>query len=118
MKNVIAELDKIAKYLETFEEPWAINLVYRIDKVAQNLEDDMNKGSKTANSDISKHVLDTYKEEMEYLTSKEGKIKELIKVQNTKNANEVYKALKSHFGKLNRKESVRFIKNVIKTIDK
>lgn len=119
MKNVIAELDKIAKYLETFEEPWAYSLVSRLDSLTQQIEDSNNKNSsKTASSDISRNVLDSYREEMVFLSSRENSLKELIEVQNTKNASEVYKALKTHFGKLNRKESLRFIKNVLKTIDK
>jgi hypothetical protein len=39
LKKFIAELDKIAEYLETFDEPWAINLSYRIDSITQKMED-------------------------------------------------------------------------------
>ena len=117
MKNVIAELDKIAKYLETFDEPWAFHLAYRIDNVTQQIED-KGKRASTISSDISKNVLDSYREEMEFLSSKESKLKDLINLQKTKNANQLYKSLKDHFGKLNKKESIRFIKNVIKTLDK
>lgn len=113
MKNVIAELDRIAKYLEDFEEPWAYNLSYRIDNITQRIEENVKKESLKFSS-ISKSILEQYREELEFLSLKESNLKELIKSQNNKNANDVYKSLKNHFGKLGKVESIKFIKNVIK----
>lgn len=115
MKNVVAELDRIAKYLEDFEEPWAYNLCYRIDKISQAIEDSEKKEN-IKNSSISKSILDQYKDELEFLSSKESNLKELISFEKSKNASEVYKKLKVHFGKLSRDESINFIKKVIKTL--
>lgn len=117
MKNVIVELDKIAKYLEDFEEPWAYNLSYRIDKIAQTIED-TSKVASMKNSTISKSILEQYRDELEFLSSKESNLKELIVFEKNKNASEVYKKLKVHFGKLSRDESINFIKKVIKTLEK
>lgn len=117
MKNVIAELDRIAKYLEDFEEPWAYNLSYRIDKIAQTIEDTVKVASQK-NSSISKSILEQYRDELEFLSSKESNLKELIVFEKNKNASEVYKKLKVHFGKLSRNESINFIKKVIKTLEK
>lgn len=117
MKYVIAELDRIAKYLEDFEEPWALTLAYRIDNVTQQIEDEYKKEA-AGTQKISSNVLEQYKEDMEFLSSRENTLKDMISKQNTKNASEVYKALKIHFGKLNRKESIRFIKNVLKNTNK
>jgi hypothetical protein len=115
LKNVVAELDRIAKYLEDFEEPWAYNLCYRIDKISQAIEDSEKKEN-IKNSSISKSILDQYKDELEFLSSKESNLKELISFEKSKNASEVYKKLKVHFGKLSRDESINFIKKVIKTL--
>ena len=117
MKNVIAELDKIAKYLEDFEEPWAYHLSYRIDKIAQTIED-TDKVVNQKNSSISKSILEQYRDELEFLSLKESNLKELIVFEKNKNASEVYKKLKIHFGKLSRDESINFIKKVIKTLEK
>jgi hypothetical protein len=117
LKNVIAELDKIAKYLEDFEEPWAYHLSYRIDKIAQTIED-TDKVVNQKNSSISKSILEQYRDELEFLSLKESNLKELIVFEKNKNASEVYKKLKIHFGKLSRDESINFIKKVIKTLEK
>jgi ribosomal 50S subunit-associated protein YjgA (DUF615 family) len=117
LKNVIAELDRIAKYLEDFEEPWAYHLSYRIDKIAQTIEDS-NKILGNKKSSISKSILDQYKDELEFLSLKESNLKELIIFEKNKNASEVYRKLKVHFGKLSRDESINFIKKVIKTLEK
>lgn len=118
MKNVIAELDKIAALLENSNETWAVHLAYRIDNVTQSIENALKLSNDKKASTISKNVLEAYREDMEFLSSKENKLKELIKSHNTKDASKVYRTLKAHFGKLNRKESIRFIQNVIRTMEK
>lgn len=114
MKNVIAELDRIAKYVEDLEENWSIHIAYRIDRVSQHLED---THTGKIDNKISKSVLAHYKEDMEFLTQKESKLTKLIKDEKSRSANTVYKKIKDHFGKLDKKESMRFIKNVLKNID-
>ena len=115
MKKVIAELDRIAKYLETYDEPWAINLAYRIDIITQKIEDESDE---TRVLNVSKNVLESYKESIDFLSSHEEKLKELIKDQNTRNPIQVYKIIKNHFGNLKKEECIRFIKSVINNIDK
>jgi len=115
LKQIISELDKIAKYIEDFEEPWAFNLVWRLDKVAQQLFEFENK-DKSKISKISKRVLDQYMEKMVFLTQNNDKLKDLIKKSSVKEANGIYSLLKKHFGKLNRDESIEFIKNILKDL--
>ncbi|MDB4330296.1 hypothetical protein N9948_01095 [bacterium] len=119
MRYIIAELDRIAKNLEEFGEPWVHNLVFRIDNVTQKIEDNYNREKnfeKNKMANISKNVLDQYREDLEFLSNKESKLSEMIKSQNSKNASKVYTKIKEHFGKLDKKESIRFIKNIIKNM--
>jgi len=78
MKHLIAELDKICSYLESFEEPWAYPLVWRLEKVAQELQE-VNK--KTKISSISSNVLDQYLKKMTFLSKKNNMLKEIINRQ-------------------------------------
>jgi len=112
LKKIIAELDRIAQFIEDFEEPWAINLVWRLDKISQTLEEKGSVESKYAS--ISKSVLSQYKDKLLFLSENECKLTELIKSTNTKNATAIYNALKNDFGKLDKKDSIDYIKNVLK----
>ena len=116
MKNIIAELDRIAKYIEDIDEPWSHLISYRIDNVSQQIEEKAGESNKY--SKISKNVLEQYREDLEFLSSKESSLKEMIVKQNTKNADAVYKVLKNQFGNLNKKDSLRFIKSVINNKNK
>lgn len=115
MRNIIAELDKIAKYIEDFEEPWTYTIVWRLDKISQQLSDlDSSKNEKM--SKISKNILEQYMDNMTFLTKHEKKLTNLIKNHEEKNADAVYRSIKAHFGKLDKKESIEFIKNVLKKL--
>lgn len=102
MKNIIAELDKICNYIESFEEDWVYPVIWRIEKVATQL-DELHK-----NKDKAKKVLDKFVEK-----PKKIDVKELIRKQGNKNALVIYKNIKKHFGKLNRNEAIEFIKNIL-----
>ena len=115
MKKIIAELDKISQYIEDFGEPWAIHVVWQLDRIAQQLEE----GHKEQNikfSKISKNVLDQYMDKMAFLTENQPKLTKIIKEQNSKNATAIYKAMKNHFGNLDKKDSIEYITNVLKDI--
>lgn len=112
MKKIIAELDRIAQFIEDFEEPWAINLCWRIDRISQTLEEIGSVETKYAS--ISKNVLSQYQEKLLFLSENESKLTELIKSSNTKNATAIYNVLKKDFGNLDKKDSVDYIKNVLK----
>jgi predicted transcriptional regulator len=122
LKYIIAELDRIAKYLEDMEEPWALNLAYRVDNCTQQLEDKYSKviPSDSKLSSISKNVLEQYLEDMAYLSKKENNLTDMIKKQanDQENAEAVYNVMKNHFGKLGKKDSIRFIKKVLENLDK
>ena len=112
MKKIVAELDRIAQFIEDFEEPWAINLVWRLDKISQTLEEKGAVESKYAS--ISKSVLGQYKDKLLFLSENEDKLTDLIKNTNTKNASAIYNAIKNNFGSLDKKDSMNYIKNVLK----
>jgi len=38
VKILVAEIDKIAEYIEDLGEPWTFQIVWRLDKVAQELD--------------------------------------------------------------------------------
>jgi hypothetical protein len=118
LKSIIAEIDRLAKHVESFDEPWAFNIVWRLDRIAQQLQEKNEKNSKTASDDklskISKNILDQYMDDISFLSENEHKLTDLIRNQETKNASAVYSALKKHFGKLDRKDSINFIKNILK----
>lgn len=119
MKYVIAELDRIAKYLEDIEEPWALHLAYRVDNCTQQLEDKFKDQSAIEKylklSSVSKSVMDQYLEDLSFLSEKENKIIDLVKkhAKENKNADVVYGVMKKHFGKLNKKESIKFINKIL-----
>ena len=115
MKKIIAELDRIAQFIEDFEEPWAINIVWRIDKISQTLGEVGSVESKYAS--ISKNVLSQYKDKLLFLSENDSRFTELIKNSNTKNANAIYSVLKKDFGKLDKKDSIEYIKNVLNRKD-
>jgi len=104
LKNIIAELDNL----------WAFNIVYRLDRVAQLLSEYENRNNII--SKVGKKVLAQYLDKMEFLTRQSNKLTDLIKKSHTKNASEIYEAIKKHFGKLNRDESIEFIKNILKDL--
>jgi len=115
LKKIIAEIDRIAQYVESFEEPWAINIVWRLDKIAQALEEHNPNSEKKLNK-ISKNVLNQYIDKMSFLTENQPKLTKIIKEQNSKNAAAIYKAMHSHFGDLDKKDSIDYIKNILKSI--
>ena len=115
MKNIVAELDKISQYIEDFGEPWAINIVWRLDRIAQQLED-KNKSSEERLSKVSKNVLNQYMDKMAFLTENQPKLTKIIKEQNSKNAAAIYKVMSNDFGSLDKKDSIDYIKNVLKNI--
>lgn len=112
MKKIIAELDRIAQFIEDFDEPWAINIVWRIDKISQTLEEVGEVESKYAS--IGKNVLAQYKDKLLFLSENDSKLTDLIKCSNTKNAAAIYNDMKKDFGDLDKKDSIEYIKNVLK----
>ena len=73
MKKIIAELDKIAQYMDDIEENWAFNIVWRLDRVSQQLSEFGNKDIKNDRlSKIGKKVLGQYLDKMEFLTKQNG----------------------------------------------
>lgn len=115
MKKVIAELDKISQYIEEFGEPWAINIVWRLDKISQQLEE-KNIEVDANLTKISKSVLSQYMDKMAFLTENQPKLTKIIMEQNTKNAAAIYNAMKTHFGNLDKKDSIEYINNVLKNL--
>lgn len=115
MKKIVAEIDKISQYIEDFGEPWAIDIVWRLDKIAQQLEE-QNKSAENRLSKVSKNVLNQYMDKMAFLTENQPKLTKIIKEQNTKNAAAIYKAMSKDFGSLDKKDSIDYIKNVLKNI--
>lgn len=115
MKKVIAELDKISQNIEEFGEPWAINLVWRLDKISQHLEERYKEVDPNLTK-ISKSVLSQYMGKMSFLTENQPKLTKIIIEQNTKNAAAIYNAMKTHFGDLDKKDSIEYIKNVLKNL--
>ena len=115
MKIIIAEIDRISKYIEDFGEPWAINVVWQLDKIAQQLEE-KDKGSDTRLAKVSKNVLNQYIDKMAFLTENQPKLTKIIKDQNSKNAAAIYKAMETHFGSLHKKDSMDYINNVLKNM--
>ena len=114
MRKVIAKLDKIAGYLETFEEPWAIKLAYQIDSICDEIQEELRVKEGSPLNEISQSVLNQYKEKLAHLSEYEPILKKMIDDEKQKNASEVYSALKKHFGKLNRDEAIEFIKKALK----
>jgi len=115
LKHIIAELDRIAQYIEEIDEPWAINLVWRIDKVSQTLEEVGSKSYKF--SKISKNVLNQYKDTLLFLSENESNLNNLIRKSNLKSAEKIYSNLKENFGNLDKKDSIKYIKNVLKNLN-
>jgi len=115
LKKAIAELDKISQYIEDFGEPWAINLVWRLDRIAQQLEE-KNNTADVKLAKISKNVLNQYIDKMAFLTENQPILTKIIKDQNSKNASAIYKAMKTQFGNLDKKDSMDYINNVLKNI--
>jgi len=116
LKHLIAELDHISAYIEEFNEPWAINITWRIDRVAQELEEyaRIEKETNPQLSKISKKVLEQYLANIKFLSNNDSKLSSLILADKNKEASKVYKNLKKHFGNIGRKEAIIFIKNVLK----
>lgn len=113
MKRLVAELDNISAYIEERDEAWGVNITWRLDKVAQELEELSNQKD-TELSKISKRVLGQYMGSMEFLTNNDSKLSSLILKEGSEEPTDVYKKIKKHFGKISRKEAIDFIKNVIK----
>ena len=114
MKRLIAELDKISAYLEDFEEPWTYTLVWKLDRIAQELEERQKNQNKL--SKVAQNVLDQYVDSILFLDKNNSSLIKKVKKHASKKASIIYKELKEHFGKLSRKESIVFIKNVLKKI--
>lgn len=110
MKHIIAEIDRISNYIEDFEEPWAFNVVWRLDKVAQQL----GEIKKSSLSKISKNVLNQYMKSLSFLSENSPKLTEMIQERKNKKASEIYTEVKKHFGNLSKREATEFIKNILK----
>ena len=115
MRKIIAEIDKISQYIEDFEEPWSFNVAWRLDRVAQQLEELISKESFQSNK-TSKKVLSQYMGNMSFPTENRAQVSELIKKQSDKKASEIYSSVKNYFGGLNKAEAMKFIKNTLKEI--
>jgi len=116
LKRVIAEIDKISQYIESFDEPWAINLVWRLDRVAQQLEERKKNSNVDRLAKISKNIISQYIDKMDFLMENQPKLTKIIKEQNSKNASTIYQVMRTHFGNLNKKDSIDYINNVLKNI--
>ena len=117
MKRIIAEIDNISRYIEDIVEPWAFNVVWRLDRVAQQLEELQKPTEVNSNlPKVGKKILNQYLEKMSFITENNSKLTQLIKQQNSRKATDIYVALKKHFGKLNRNESIEFIKNTLQDL--
>ena len=119
MKNIIAELDHIAGSLEEYGEPWAYNLVWRLDRVAQLLteKEPIHEDLKKLAS-VKKSILDQYLSNILFLNENGNKLEKLIKKYGSSEAEaeKIYKTIKEHFGKLDKEDSIKFIKNVLKKV--
>jgi len=115
LKKIIAEIDKISQYIEDFGEPWAINLVWRLDRIAQQLEE-RNKDKDARLAKVSESVMNQYIDKMAFLTENQPKLTKIIKEHNSKNAAAIYKVMKDQFGVLDKKDSIDYINNVLKNI--
>jgi len=113
LKKIIAEIDKISQYIEDFGEPWAINLVWRLDRIAQQLEE---KNKNTRLAKVSESVMNQYIDKMSFLTENQPELTKIIKEHNSKNAAAIYKVMKENFGSLDKKDSIDYINNVLKNI--
>lgn len=112
MKKIISEIDKIAGFLEDFEEPWSFETAWKLDRIAQQLSEYEKKSEGL--SKISNSILSQYLDNMIFLSENNNKLKDIILSQNNKNASIIYKVTKEHFGKLSKDESINFIKNILK----
>ena len=117
MKRIISEIDKVAAYVESFDEPWAYNVVWKLDKIAQEiLEIDRPEAIDPSLSKVAKNVLAQYMDGILFLNKNHIDLTKLIEKQSNKKASSIYKELKNHFGKLSRKEAIDFITNVLKVL--
>ena len=111
LKNIIAEIDRVAKDLEDFDHLWAFNMVWKLDKIAQELEEFETKTGVLAK--VDKKILDQYLEKMTFLSENENKLAGIINQKKDKNAVAIYRVTKKHFGNLSREESINFINKTL-----
>jgi len=110
VKKLVAEIDRVAEFIEDLGEPWTFQVVWKLDKVSQELEE-VNK--KSPLTKISKNVLNQYLERMVFLSENQDDLVGLIKRQDTKSASSIYNVIKGHFGSLKKQDSIEFIKKVL-----
>ena len=111
LRNIIAEIDIIAKDLEDIDQLWAFNMVWKLDKIAQELEEVDSKNGVLAK--IDKKILSEYMDKMTFLTENENKLVDIISQKKDKNAAAIYRVAKKHFGSLSREESISFINKIL-----
>jgi len=111
LRKIIAEIDLIAKDLDDLDQLWAFNMVWKLDKIAQELEEFNNKANVLEK--VDKKILSQYMEKMTFLTENENKLADLISQKKDKNAAAIYRVTKKHFGNLSREESINFINTVL-----
>ena len=112
LRKIIAEIDIIAKDLEDFDQPWTFNTVWKLDKIAQELEELETKTGKLAK--VDKKILDQYLEKMAFLSENENILANIVMQHKDKNTAAIYKVMKKQFGdKLGKEEYLNFINKVL-----
>ena len=111
LKNIIYEIDRVAKDLEDVDQMWTFNLVWKLDKIAQELEEFQSKTGTIAK--VNKVILTQYLEKMTFLTENENMLTDLIVQKKDNNAAAIYRVMKKHFGKLGKDDSINFINNIL-----
>ena len=85
-------------------------------RIAQKLEDSethlIKSGSKLAR--VKDVILEPYIKSILFLNDNHAKLASMISEHESENAEVIYKTIKKHFGSLNKNESIKFIKNILK----
>ena len=117
MKDIIAKIDNIASYIESFDEPWCHLIVANLDDISQTLKEiEIVDPSIKKLAGVNRGILNQYLNKILFLDKNSNKLTTLIQDHNGRKAADIYKLLKGHFSKLSRQEAVDFIKNVLKNI--